>query len=126
MFENDPSDGGNQPQRKEYWQGVHDVAVKLGAGCPYSDPQAVPDVLNGVGNRGLDEAAVIAKVLAHLEKMGFKSSPTESEEAAETAEVTADAAAEAAPTADDDKDVALLAKRFSTQVESNSATALSF
>lgn len=49
MFENDPLDGG--PQRKAYWQGVHDVAVKLGAGCPYSDPQATPDVLNGLGNR---------------------------------------------------------------------------
>jgi hypothetical protein len=124
MFENDPSDGGNQPQRKEYWQGVHDVAVKLGAGCPYSDPQAVPDVLNGVGNRGVDEAAIIAKVLAHLEEMGFKSSPTESEEAAETAEATADAAADAAPTAEDDEDVALLAKKLATQIEANAATAL--
>jgi hypothetical protein len=100
-----------EPERKDYWQGVHDVAVKLGAGCPYSDPQAVPDVLNGPNNRSLTEAQT-------------KSSPTESEEAAETAEATAQAAAEAAPTAADDKDVALLAKMFATEVEANAAKAL--
>ena len=49
--------------------GVHDLAVKLGAGCPFSDPQAVPDVLNGVGNRSADPAAVETK-----------SSPSESAE----------------------------------------------
>lgn len=100
-----------EPERKDYWQGVHDVAVKLGAGCPYSDPQAVPDVLNGPNNRSLTEAQT-------------KSSPTESDEAAETAEATAHAAAEAAPTADEEKDVALLAKMFATEVEANAAKAL--
>src|SRR5581483_6057622 len=35
----------NDPARKSYFQGVHDLAVKLGAGCPYSDPSATPGVL---------------------------------------------------------------------------------
>jgi hypothetical protein len=51
MFDNDPLDGGDQSHKTAYFQGVHDLAVKLGAGCPYSDPQAIPGVLNGVGNR---------------------------------------------------------------------------
>ena len=36
MFQDDAMDSDARPQRKEYWQGIHDVAVKLGAGCPYS------------------------------------------------------------------------------------------
>lgn len=101
MFENDPLDGGNQPQRKAYWQGIHDVAVKLGAGCPYSDPQATPGVLNGVGNRGIDEAAIVAKVLQEVETLlGFKASPTETTE--ESTAETADEAAEAADESADD------------------------
>lgn len=55
MFQNEPldGDGSDNPQRKAYWQGVHDLAIKLGAGCPYSDPQAIPDVLNAPGNRSV-------------------------------------------------------------------------
>lgn len=61
---------GGEPDQK-YLQGVHDIAVKLGAGCPYSDPQAVPDVLNGPGNRSVSGAET-------------KSSPTESVEDSDT------------------------------------------
>jgi hypothetical protein len=88
-----------QPERKEYWQGVHDVAVKLGAGCPYSDPQAVPDVLNGVGNRSVSDAET-------------KSSPTESTE--EPTATTADEAAEAAE--ESAEDMALLGKSLAIKL----------
>jgi hypothetical protein len=78
MFENDPLDGGEQPQRKEYWQGVHDVAVKLGGlGCTsYSDPQTAPSVLQS-SNRSVANAET-------------KSSPTETtDESTAAAEATA-------------------------------------
>jgi hypothetical protein len=78
MFENDPLDGGEQPQRKEYWQGVHDVAVKLGGlGCAsYADPQTALGVLQS-SNRSVANAET-------------KSSPTETtEESTAAAEATA-------------------------------------
>lgn len=55
MFDNDPLDGGDQSHKTAYFQGIHDLAVKLGAGCPYSDPQATPGVLNGPGNRSVHD-----------------------------------------------------------------------
>lgn len=86
MFENDPLDGG-QPGRPEYWQGVHDIAVKLGAGCPYHDPQTEPDVLN-VSNRSVSDDATETKT-----------SPPESAE--ESTETAAKAAVSADESADD-------------------------
>jgi hypothetical protein len=121
MFENDPSDGGNQPERKEYWQGVHDVAVKLGAGCPYSDPQAIPGVLNGQGNRsahGAETKHVLDQ--ATHSNVDEEASPTESAET-EAAAADEESAAAAEESADD---VALLAKKLATQLEANAATAL--
>lgn len=107
MFENDPLDGDQGPQRKAYWQGVHDIAIKLGAGCPYSDPQATPDVLNGVGNRSADPDAAETK-----------SSPTESTDSESAAADQKSAAA------DDEsaEDVALLAKRLAIQLHQIAAS----
>lgn len=67
MFQNDPLDGGNYEQRPEYWQGVHDLAIRLGAGCPYSDPQATPGVLQS-SNRSVDSEEVHAKALPETEE----------------------------------------------------------
>jgi hypothetical protein len=50
----DQVDNPNDPARKSYFQGVHDLAVKLGAGCPYSDPSATPDVL-APSNRSIND-----------------------------------------------------------------------
>lgn len=100
MFENDPLDGGDQTQRKAYWQGVHDVAIKLGAGCPYSDPQATPGVLNA-SNRSADTDAVETK-----------SSPTESTDESTAADQKSAAADESAD------DVALLAKKLAIKLRS--------
>jgi len=97
MFQDDAMDSDARPQRKDYWQGIHDVAVKLGAGCPYSDPQATPDVLNGVGNRSVSDALT-------------KSSPSSS--ADESA--AADAKSAAADNSADD--AALLAMRLAIKL----------
>jgi hypothetical protein len=93
-------DGGT-PDHK-YLQGVHDLAVKLGAGCPYSDPQAQPDVLQA-SNRAADETAVRTKdrsltadeVAAINAILNHETSPSET-----TEELTAPTA-EAAGTVDD-------------------------
>lgn len=90
-------DGDASPQRKAYWQGVHDLAIKLGAGCPYSDPQATPDVLS-VSNRSADHD--------HIES---KSSPQESAEESATAETAEKSAVSA--TADESADDAVLLAR---------------
>jgi hypothetical protein len=50
----DQVDNPNDPARKSYFQGVHDLAVKLGAGCPYSDPSATPGVL-APSNRSIND-----------------------------------------------------------------------
>jgi hypothetical protein len=102
MFDNDPLDGGDQTHKTAYFQGVHDLAVKLGAGCPYSDPQAVPDVLNGIGNRSADASTVETK-----------SSPTESIDEAST---DAPQGAAVAETDDDVEDVALLGKSLAIKL----------
>ena len=98
MFENDPLDA-DRPDRKQYWQGVHDVAVKLGAGCPYSDPQATEGVLN-VSNRSLEV------------EVETKSSPTESADESAAADQVSAAADESAD------DVALLAKKLAITLQS--------
>lgn len=71
---------------QKYLQGVHDFAVKLGAGCPYSDPSATPGVL-APSNRSLND------------EVETKSSPTETEEPTPT-----DAPDEAADAETDDSD----------------------
>lgn len=87
MFDNDPSDGGDQSHKTSYFQGVHDLAVKLGAGCPYSDPQATPGVLNGVGNRSLQsEAETKAECTCTCEGCTQTKSSTESEAPTDTPE----------------------------------------
>jgi len=98
MFQDDAMDSDARPQRKEYWQGIHDVAVKLGAGCPYSDPQATPDVLNGVGNRSVSDDVVT------------KSSPHESADESAAADLKSAAADDSAD------DVALLAMRLAIKL----------
>ena len=99
MFDDDAMDS-DSPQRTEYWQGIHDIAVKLGAGCPYSDPQATPGVLNGVGNRSTSAAITT------------KSSPQESAEESAAADVKSAAADESAD------DAALLAMRLAIKLRS--------
>jgi hypothetical protein len=121
MFDNDPSDGGDQTHKTAYFQGVHDLAVKLGAGCPYSDPQAIPGVLNGQGNRsahGAETKHVLDQ--ATHSNVDEEASPTESAET-EAAAADEESAAAAEESADD---VALLAKKLATQLEANAATAL--
>lgn len=126
MFDNDPFDGGDQTHKTAYFQGVHDLAVKLGAGCPYSDPQATPDVLNGPGNRSLPDGIAehkrytLDEFFAFFKQHETESSPTESTDsaAAAAAEESAAAAEESAD------DVALLAKKLAIQQEANTAAAL--
>jgi hypothetical protein len=88
----DQVDNPNDPARKSYFQGVHDLAVKLGAGCPYSDPSATPGVL-APSNRAVDDA--------HVET---KSSPTEPDESTTPTDAPDDAAV--AETDDETDDVA--------------------
>lgn len=59
MFQNDPLDG---PQLEEHVRGIHEaatrireIAVLLGNGMPYSDPDATPDVL-APNNRSFEGA----------------------------------------------------------------------
>jgi hypothetical protein len=101
-------DGGT-PDHK-YLQGVHDLAVKLGAGCPYSDPQAQPDVLQS-SNRGLNTPATtkssdeeqrytIEDLFALIDqRWSTNSSPSETTE--ELTAPTADAAGTVDESADD-------------------------
>jgi len=79
-------------------QDMHDMAVKLGAGCPSSDPQATPGVLNGMGNRSVSDAVT------------KESSPPESTEKPAAAAVKAAAADDSAD------DVALLAMRLAIKL----------
>lgn len=104
MFQNDPLDS-DRPQRKEYWQGVHDVAVKLGAGCPYSDPSATPDVLNGPGNRSVGSDVVTKCNCASSESLSPKSADESA--AADQKSAAADESAD---------DVALLGKSLAIRL----------
>lgn len=83
-------DSGTPDQK--YLQGVHDFAVKLGAGCPYSDPTAIPGVL-APNNRSLNDEVVT------------KSSPTESTTPTDAPDAAADAETE-----DDDDTATEVAK----------------
>ena len=94
MFENDPLDGGDQTQRTAYWQGVHDTAIKLGAGCPYSDPQATPDVLQS-SNRSV-QSQVTTKDAEPKCDCATEVSPTESADESAAADEESAAADESA------------------------------
>lgn len=89
---------------KKYLQGVHDLAVKLGAGCPYSDPAATEGMRN---NLAADPTHVETK----------SSPPEESDTSTATESDTGNAATDSdTGTATDDEDVALLGKSLATQL----------
>ena len=101
------------PQTKAYWQGVHDLAVKLGAGCPDSDPDATEGVLNA-NNRAASQREVITKAIETAEEfLGTESSPIEPDDGA-----SAGAPQDAAPAGTDDEtaDVALLGKSLALKL----------
>jgi hypothetical protein len=85
-------DNPDQENKGAYFQGVHDLAVKLGAGCPYSDPSATPGVL-APSNRSVNT------------EVETKSSPTETDSSTTVTDAPADAAV-VAETDDDSEDVA--------------------
>lgn len=63
MFENDSLDDDDQHCNYELRCGVHQIAVKLGNGMPYSDPTATPGVL-APNNRSLPSESAETKAAA--------------------------------------------------------------